>query len=208
MRSEANSFRGLPALSATLRFASWRPTSSRVEPTVLAVGMLASAAWLVFDRLHARRASLRATGDAQCSLLSEGSALSPVTDEQQNWLRGIVREECRAAYPVQEPPALQFHRTEEIGMMPDHAEGTRIVDSNGPEIVGVDVQHDGVSVELVAMPGGARRGVWRRHSALMTHAEIDAYLRGNRKPPPARFIRRLATAFRALANRESASDAR
>lgn len=141
-------------------------------------------------------------------LPSEGSALSPLTDGQEPRLRKIVRGECRAANQAQEAPAPQSHTTEGIGMMPGHRAITRIVDGNGLEVVGVDVQHDGISVELVTMPGGARRGVWRRHSTLMTDAEIDAYLRGNRQAHPAGFIRRLATAFRAWANPGSASDAR
>lgn len=49
---------------------------------------------------------------------SEGSALSPFTDEQETRLREMVREECRAACQAREASAPHCHKTETNGMTP------------------------------------------------------------------------------------------
>lgn len=50
-------------------------------------------------------------------LPSEGSALSPFTNEQEARLRETVRGECRAAHQAQENPAPHTQRTERSGLM-------------------------------------------------------------------------------------------
>lgn len=137
-------------------------------------------------------------------LRSEGNALSPFTPDQEARLREIIRNEIDA------DNALRNSRdSAEFGEMLAREFSFRpALEAKRGSVAGVDVQRDGISVEIVTMPGGARRGVWRRGSSVMTHAEIDAYLRGNRKRARAGLVSHLTTALRRWASNSGVSNAR